>query len=92
MVDASGIMGWAPASYLVPVDDSTLKEETQENLEIVGNDKGRDILSMQHSVHICNTKLSRSTCMRVYVSVLTWMNETVQLVHVKMPCAVTWTC
>lgn len=49
MVDASGIMGWAPASYLVPVDDSTLKEETQENLEIVGNDKGRDILSMQHS-------------------------------------------
>ena len=40
MVDASGIMGWAPASYLVPVDDSTLREETQENQELIGNERG----------------------------------------------------
>ena len=40
MVDSSGIKGWAPASYLVPVDDSTLQEETQENKELVGNERG----------------------------------------------------
>lgn len=42
MVDAAGIMGWAPASYLVPVDDSTLQEETRENKELVGDVKGKD--------------------------------------------------
>ena len=42
MADASGIMGWAPASYLVPVDDSTLQEESQENQELIGTEKGKD--------------------------------------------------
>ena len=42
MVDASGIVGWAPASFLVPVDDSTLQEETQENKEIVGTERGKE--------------------------------------------------
>lgn len=49
MVDASGIMGWAPASYLVPVDDSTLHEETKENQEIVGDVKGKEDFSPQLS-------------------------------------------
>lgn len=44
MVDASGIKGWAPASYLVPVDDSTLQEETQENKELIGNERGSVIV------------------------------------------------
>lgn len=51
MVDASGIKGWAPASYLVPVDDSTLQEETQENKEIIGNERSK--LAANAFCHMC---------------------------------------
>ena len=30
MVDANGKIGWAPASYLVPVDEGDLAEEAKE--------------------------------------------------------------
>ena len=39
MVDANGIIGWAPASYLVPVDEEDL-EETAENEQLVPSEKG----------------------------------------------------
>lgn len=58
MVDASGIKGWAPASYLVPVDDSTLQEETQENKELIGNERGNAVANMVYFVHACTL----STC------------------------------
>ena len=61
MVDASGIKGWAPASYLVPVDDSTLQEETQENKELIGNERGNAVANMygvfcacMYIIHLCS--------------------------------------
>lgn len=40
MVDAGGVIGWAPASFLVPVDEEDLSEEAKENEQIVGWEKG----------------------------------------------------
>ncbi len=31
MVDADGKFGWAPASFLVPMDEEEMQEEPQEN-------------------------------------------------------------
>ena len=76
MVDvSSGITGWAPASYLVPVDDSTLKEETQENQELIGNERGKAVNFPSHSlvssmVYECICTCAYVQCMRVSVGVL----------------------
>ena len=41
MVDAgSGSIGWAPASYLAPVDIGN-KQEAKENKNLVGPEEGR---------------------------------------------------
>ena len=40
MVDAEGVIGWAPASFLVPVDEEDLSEAAKENEQIVGWEKG----------------------------------------------------
>ena len=40
MVDASGKLGWAPASYLVPVDDGDLAEEAKENEKLMSSMRG----------------------------------------------------
>ena len=40
MVDAGGMIGWAPASFLVPVDEEDFSEEAKENEQIVGWEKG----------------------------------------------------
>ena len=39
MVDAGGVIGWAPAPFLVPVDRD-LQEEAQENGQLLGVEKG----------------------------------------------------
>ena len=54
MVDAgSGILGWAPASFLVPVDDGDLQEEAKENQQIVKEDRGW--CQPMRSGHVCHT-------------------------------------
>ena len=40
MVDASGKLGWAPASYLVPLDDGDLAEEAKENEKLMSSVRG----------------------------------------------------
>lgn len=40
LVDASGIMGWAPASFLVPVDEDDIETDQQENEALIGSEKG----------------------------------------------------
>ena len=42
MVDAGGVSmtGWAPASYLVPMDDNTMDEEAEENEQLIGGERG----------------------------------------------------
>ena len=40
MVDASGKLGWAPASYLVPLDDGDLAEEAKENEKLMDSITG----------------------------------------------------
>ena len=40
MVDCRGSIGWAPASYLVPVDTDDLQEEAEENAQLIEQEKG----------------------------------------------------
>ena len=40
MVDASGMIGWAPASFLVPVDEEDLAEEAKENEKLMSSMRG----------------------------------------------------
>ena len=40
MVDVGGLIGWAPASFLVPVDEEDLPEEANENEQLIGMEKG----------------------------------------------------
>lgn len=40
MVDASGAIGWAPASFLVPVDEEDLAEEAKENERLLCSMRG----------------------------------------------------
>lgn len=40
MVDANGKIGWAPASYLVPVDEGDLAEEAKENEKLMSSMRG----------------------------------------------------
>ena len=40
MVDANGALGWAPASYLVPLDEGDLAEEAKENEKLVSSMRG----------------------------------------------------
>ena len=41
MVDNRGSIGWAPASFLVPVDAEDLRTEAQENEQLIEPEKGR---------------------------------------------------
>ena len=41
MVDAQGVIGWAPASYLVPVNESDLQEEAEENEQLIEQERGK---------------------------------------------------
>ncbi len=40
MVENSGSIGWAPASFLVPVDSEDLQTEAQENEKLIKPEKG----------------------------------------------------
>ena len=40
MVDAQGLIGWAPASYLMPVEETDLKEEAEENENLIEQERG----------------------------------------------------
>ena len=40
MVDANGSLGWAPASFLVPVDESDLADEAKENEKLLSSMRG----------------------------------------------------
>ena len=41
MVDANGALGWAPASYLVPVDEEDIAEEKKENERLMCSMRGQ---------------------------------------------------
>lgn len=43
MVDADGLIGWAPASYLVPVDMNHIDEEAKENENLIEQERGNVI-------------------------------------------------
>lgn len=43
MVDAQGLIGWAPASYLVPVNET--EDEEQENKELIEQERGEEVNS-----------------------------------------------
>lgn len=56
-VDARGLIGWAPASYLVPVNSSDLQEEAEENETLIEQDKGMwQCSSAISSIHSAGTK------------------------------------
>lgn len=40
MVDAQGLIGWAPASYLMPLNETDLKEEAEENEHLIEQERG----------------------------------------------------
>ena len=40
MVDDHGMIGWAPASFLVPVDEGDQQTEDEENEQLIKQDKG----------------------------------------------------
>lgn len=40
-IDAQGMIGWAPAAYLVPVNASDLQDEEEENLHLMEQDRGK---------------------------------------------------
>ena len=44
MVDVGGAIGWAPASFLVPVDEGDMQDEAEENEQLVGEEKGMTYL------------------------------------------------
>lgn len=39
-VDAQGMLGWCPASYLVPVEEDDIDGEKEENEAVIGKEKG----------------------------------------------------
>ena len=41
MVDAQGLIGWAPASYLVPVNENDMQEEAEENEQLIEQERGQ---------------------------------------------------
>ena len=40
LVDIQGMLGWAPASFLVPVDKDDIENEFKENEALIGTEKG----------------------------------------------------
>ncbi len=44
MVDAQGMIGWAPASYLVPMNEGDLQEEAEENEQLIEQERGRNTI------------------------------------------------
>lgn len=40
MIDAQGLIGWAPASYLMPINETDLKEEEEENETLIEQERG----------------------------------------------------
>ena len=49
MVDAQGLIGWAPASYLIPLSETDKQEDDKENEKLIEQDK-----SMNQLVLSCN--------------------------------------
>ena len=49
MVDAGGAIGWAPASFLVPVDEGDMQDEAEENEQLVGEEKGMIYLKYEYT-------------------------------------------
>lgn len=49
-VDAQGLIGWAPASYLVPVNESDLQEEAEENEHLIEQERGKAHSIVQHTL------------------------------------------
>ena len=45
-MDAQGLIGWAPASYLVPVNENDLEEEAEENENLIEQERGESISLM----------------------------------------------
>ena len=62
MVDASGALGWAPASYLVPVDEEDIAEEKEENERLMSSMRGQPSKSvfMKISQLVCVLCKSRA--------------------------------
>ena len=44
MVDARGIIGWAPASFLVPISENDIQEEEEENQQLIEQERGKKLL------------------------------------------------
>ena len=40
LIDIQGMIGWAPASFLVPVDKDDIENEFEENDALIGTEKG----------------------------------------------------
>jgi len=40
MVDAQGLIGWAPASYLMPLNATDMQEEAEENENLIEQERG----------------------------------------------------
>ena len=40
-MDAQGLIGWAPASYLVPVNENDLQGEAEENEQLIEQERGK---------------------------------------------------
>ena len=40
MVDSQGITGWAPASFLFPMDEEDSQKEWEENQQLIGYERG----------------------------------------------------
>ena len=49
MVDVGGAIGWAPASFLVPVDEGDMQDEAEENEQLVGEEKGMIYLKYEYT-------------------------------------------
>ena len=41
MVDAQGLIGWAPASFMVSMNDSDKQDEIDENEQLIQQDRGK---------------------------------------------------
>ena len=40
MVDAQGMKGWAPASFLLPLDEEDSRKEWEDNQQLISSERG----------------------------------------------------
>lgn len=73
MIDAQGLIGWAPASYLVPVDETDLEEEAEENENLIEQERGKcahvhdRLKPYANSIEANHSPIQASACVRVGV-------------------------